>query len=318
MNPKVSIILPVYNGENFIARAIQSALEQTESAIEVIVVDDASTDDTAKIIRNFQDRRLKIFSNEKNRGVSYTRNHALRQAKGEWITPLDADDWYAPERIEKLLQTAHQKNADLVADDLYFIKDDQEKPAGTLFCVAKKGFAQIRTIDPVTFLDLDRQPSRWSPHLGLTKPLIKRSFLSKNRLNYNEKMRNCSDFYLYLNCLLHKARFLTIPEAYYFYRQARKGSLSTKHRLILLEQKYQAGLSLLEQQSVKQDSQILNAVVRFISTTKKDINYHKAVQPFKENNLLVGLSKILSDPHSLSLFMRNFPRMLQRRFLNYP
>lgn len=68
MNPRVSIIIPAYNTDNYIKQAIESALGQTESRIEVIVVDDASTDKTVEVVRTFTDQRLKLLVNESNKG----------------------------------------------------------------------------------------------------------------------------------------------------------------------------------------------------------------------------------------------------------
>lgn len=133
MNPRVSIIIPAYNTDNYIKQAIESALGQTESRIEVIVVDDASTDKTVEVVRTFTDQRLKLLVNESNKGPSYSRNRALKEAKGEWVALLDSDDWYAPNRLEKLLQVAYQKNADLIADDMHLIADDTDSSHNTYF-----------------------------------------------------------------------------------------------------------------------------------------------------------------------------------------
>ncbi|WP_310417709.1 glycosyltransferase family 2 protein [Chamaesiphon sp. OTE_8_metabat_110] len=121
INPQVSIVIPAYNTAVYIGRAIESALKQTLTNIEIILVDDASTDRTLAIANSFTDRRLKVFTNFENLGVSATRNWAISQAQGEWIAVLDSDDWYAPTRLERLLQIASQQHADLIADDLYLV-----------------------------------------------------------------------------------------------------------------------------------------------------------------------------------------------------
>ncbi|MBD2341698.1 glycosyltransferase family 2 protein [Calothrix sp. FACHB-156] len=126
MKPEVSVIIPSYNTENYIYQAIDSALNQTLKNIEIIVVDDASTDGTLNVLKKFNDPRLKILVNPKNIGVAGTRNRALKVAKGQWVAVLDSDDWYAPERLERLLQVAYSEGADMVADDLYFIEDGQD------------------------------------------------------------------------------------------------------------------------------------------------------------------------------------------------
>lgn len=314
MNPKVSINIPAYNAENYIAQAIESALKQNESNIEVIVVDDGSTDQTAEVVKRFTDKRLKLFTNQYNRGTSYTRNRALTESQGEWIAPLDADDWYATERIHKLLQVADRENADLVADDVYFVGDDREQVVASLFCVAKENFNRVRLIDPVTFIELDGKPARKSPHLGLTKPLIKRNFLLQNHLKYHESLQATVDFHLYMMCLINQARFVTIPEAYYYYRRSRSGSLSSGKRLKMLKQKRYANLDFLAQAAVHENPQLLQSISQFVSQIDQELAYYSAIQPLKEKGLFLGLREILRDRARFALLVKQIPELMKRRF----
>ena len=96
----VSIIMPAYNCERFIAEAIRSVLAQTYTDWELIIVDDCSTDNTAQIVASFDDTRIVYQRNEKNVGAALTRNRALQIAKGHYIAFLDADDLWAPEKLE--------------------------------------------------------------------------------------------------------------------------------------------------------------------------------------------------------------------------
>lgn len=96
----VSIIMPAYNCERFIAEAIRSVLSQTYTDWELIIVDDCSTDNTAQIVASFDDTRIVYQRNEKNMGAALTRNKALQIAKGHYIAFLDADDLWTPEKLE--------------------------------------------------------------------------------------------------------------------------------------------------------------------------------------------------------------------------
>src|SRR3989344_7351377 len=99
--PKVSIIVPAYNAEKFMKDAIDSALAQTYSNIEVVVLNDGSTDGTAKIIKPYlKDKRI-IYFEQSNGGVSRARNKAFELSHGDYITFLDADDIYAPTKVEE-------------------------------------------------------------------------------------------------------------------------------------------------------------------------------------------------------------------------
>ena len=100
----VSIIIPAYNTAQYLHRAIESSLRQTYTNIEVIVVDDGSTDETLSVARKYEasDERVRVFTQE-NGGVSVARNHAMSEAKGEYFTFLDSDDWLEDEAVEILL-----------------------------------------------------------------------------------------------------------------------------------------------------------------------------------------------------------------------
>lgn len=100
MCPEVSVIMSVYNGEKYLEEAIDSILNQTFNDFELVIVDDGSFDQTAAIIKNYKDPRIKYFY-QKNRGASHGRNRCIKESKGEYIACMDSDDISVPERIEK-------------------------------------------------------------------------------------------------------------------------------------------------------------------------------------------------------------------------
>jgi glycosyltransferase involved in cell wall biosynthesis len=99
--PLLSIVMPVYNTEKFIKETINSLLNQTFKDFELLIVDDASTDNSIEIIKSFIDERIKIFTNDKNRGIVYSRNRGNSLACGKYIAPFDADDIALPDKFEK-------------------------------------------------------------------------------------------------------------------------------------------------------------------------------------------------------------------------
>jgi glycosyltransferase involved in cell wall biosynthesis len=99
--PALSIIMPVYNTEKYIKETIESLLNQTFTDFELIVVDDACTDDSINIIKSFRDDRIKIITNNSNKGIVKSRNTGLALAVGEYIAPFDSDDIALPEKFEK-------------------------------------------------------------------------------------------------------------------------------------------------------------------------------------------------------------------------
>ncbi len=98
-DPAVSVVIPLYNREKYIARAIDSVLAQTYNDFELIVIDDGSTDNGSEVVKQYDDQRIKIVS-QQNAGVSSARNAGIDLAKGKWIAFLDSDDQWLPEKLQ--------------------------------------------------------------------------------------------------------------------------------------------------------------------------------------------------------------------------
>lgn len=107
----VSIITPVYNSEKYISETIKSVLSQSYSNWELIICDDCSTDNTAKVIKEFNDKRIKFISLNENSGAAVARNKALENSTGKFIAFLDADDIWKPNKLEEQLNFMFNNNA---------------------------------------------------------------------------------------------------------------------------------------------------------------------------------------------------------------
>lgn len=122
---KVSIIIPAYNVEKYIERCIKSAINQTLKEIEIIIVNDGSTDSTHNIIKeHFSGMKEIVIVNKQNEGVSVARNHGVKIAKGAYIQFLDGDDWIEPTACEKMYMFAKEENFEIVVADLYYDDDN--------------------------------------------------------------------------------------------------------------------------------------------------------------------------------------------------
>ena len=113
--PLVSIITPLYNSEKFIAETIESVLTQTYTNWEMLIVNDCSKDNGASIVEKYskKDKRIKLFNNEKNMGVSFTRNRAIDLSNGKYIAFLDSDDLWYKEKLKKQIRMMEEKNISL-------------------------------------------------------------------------------------------------------------------------------------------------------------------------------------------------------------
>ncbi|MFR2535249.1 MAG: glycosyltransferase family 2 protein [Clostridia bacterium] len=123
---KVSIIIPIYNGEKFIRQCIQSIRKQTYKNIEIICIDDGSTDDTKKVLQELSkiDNRIMIIAKE-NEGVSIARNAGIQKATGDYITFIDIDDWIEIDWIEKLVEKIEEEECEVIRGN--FVKENEQR-----------------------------------------------------------------------------------------------------------------------------------------------------------------------------------------------
>ena len=138
MKPKVSVIIPTYNRAAKVRNAVESALDQTFSDIEVIVVDDGSSDDTGKILQEAYGDRIRYFA-QANQGVSAARNKGLAEARGEWIALLDSDDVWEKEKLEwqfKALERFGSRCGGCYTDTRFFNYPE----ARTMFQLAEESY----------------------------------------------------------------------------------------------------------------------------------------------------------------------------------
>lgn len=116
--PDISIIVPIYNAEKYINKCIDSILNQTKKELEIILVNDGSTDNTESIIKSYKDKRIKYFKNT-NHGIGYTRNYGISKSTGKYIMFLDSDDYLEKTACEKLFNKIEKDKLDIVMCNFY-------------------------------------------------------------------------------------------------------------------------------------------------------------------------------------------------------
>lgn len=211
-----SVIIPAYNVSGIIGRAIRSAAAQTLPPLEILVIDDCSTDDTVEVARALAREipALRVLSTSVNGGPAAARNVGLRGAQAEWIALLDADDAWKPGRLERLAEVASATSADFVADNLVMwdpVADAQFKPSYYELSEPRK---------QITLLDMFRADDNFDfskTSFSLTKPICRRKFLDDHKLEYNENLKVGEDFALLAESLFNGAKVILIEEAYYIY-----------------------------------------------------------------------------------------------------
>ena len=228
MNPKVSVIVPVYNTEKYLEKCLDSLVNQTLTDIEIICVNDGSTDGSLAILNKFaaDDFRIKVI-NQNNKGQSAARNAGLSAAKGEYIGFLDSDDFADNSMFEKLYYSAKKNDSDLImcAVNLYNDKTSQVSSDDPYFGL--KIFEQQTNSD--MFFDNVFSYEQCKDFLFRIcvvpwNKLIKANFLKENNIKFVEGL-SFEDNIFCLELLLKAKRISLFKDALPFYR------ISTQHSL---------------------------------------------------------------------------------------
>lgn len=228
MPKSISVIIPAYNVAGCVSTAIHSALSQSLAPAEIVVVDDASTDDTAAVVADIarDHPSVRLIQMPLNRGAATARNMGLESCCSEWIAILDSDDRYLPHRLEYLVAKAEEAQLDLAADNFYNYDVVADKIVG--IAIPPEVIGSCLTLDRYSFVRNCMTNMAGAVDLGLLKPILRRSFVEAARLRYPEDIRHGEDFIFYLTALVRRAKFAVFPEAHYVYTQ-RLGSVSGKH-----------------------------------------------------------------------------------------
>jgi glycosyltransferase involved in cell wall biosynthesis len=125
--PVVSVLMPAFNAEKYIAQAIESILQQSFSEFELIILNDGSSDDTLLIIERFQDQRIRLINLEQNQGLVNARNRLVEEARGKYLAFLDSDDVAMPGRLQKQVEFLEQGGADLCGSACYSLYEGKGK-----------------------------------------------------------------------------------------------------------------------------------------------------------------------------------------------
>ncbi len=224
MMPRVSVIMANRNGAAHIADALRSVLAQSLAELEVIVVDDASTDPSPRIVEEMaaEDARIRLIRRMSAGGPAAARNDALQRARGDFVAIVDADDMILPDRLQTLVTAAEWEGADIVADDLVLFQDNASAPPRRLLSGDTPCW-----IGAEAWVRANRPFGR-GPQLGYLKPVIRREALLRHHVAYDERLRIAEDYDLVLRLLLAGAAMRLLPRPGYLYRR-HGGSIS--HRM---------------------------------------------------------------------------------------
>jgi succinoglycan biosynthesis protein ExoO len=297
--PLVSVIVANYNCEAYIRKSISSALNQTIKNIEVILVDDKSTDGSLEIASELaaEDGRLKVISLKNNSGPSAARNKAFEVAQGEWIAIMDSDDWMHPHRLKKLLNSAKEKHADIVVDDLYVFSDSEEF---TPHCYLGDAYDSPHWVSPMEFIRSNSFSINNGPGYGVLKPLIRREIIQKYDIQYDESLKNSEDYDLVLKLMLAGANYLIIPYLGYYYRK-HHASISYRLDVDMLANMIEADKKT--KSLIPADNTGLFAAANFRhQSIKMMLSFQKTIEALKNRQYLIAVLEVVRNPSSVAYF----------------
>jgi succinoglycan biosynthesis protein ExoO len=304
MAPVVSLVMANYNGARHLAEAVASAQRQTLADWELILVDDASTDDSLAVAVALAqaDPRIKVLAQARNRGPAAARNRALAAARGAWIAVVDSDDVMLPDRLERLLARAEAEGAQIVADDQMVCSADL---SGGAPLIGKATARRLANVDLKTFIDSSRLYSRL-PDLGFLKPMIRADFIARSGARYDEALRIGEDFHFVLALLAAGARLSLEPEPLYLYC---KHTASISHRfkpevlaaILAADERVRAGLA---------DPAAARAMTRRIEGMKSWAVHEQVMAEAKAGRWLHAARTAAARPHAWRLISRPLRRRL--------
>lgn len=310
----VSILLPAYNSRHLIGTAIQSVLNQTLRRFELIVINDCSADDTAKVVERFarNDGRIKLLHTERNVGPAAARNVGFDAACGRWIALLDSDDAYIPERLARLLDLAEANAADMVSDNLWMMP-----VGGTPYLLIPPdllGRPQHLTAAEFIYRNLG-DPKNLRLSYGFMQPMIRRDFLLEHGIRYDERNRFGEDFMLYVACLRAGACWWVTPEVYYHYA-TRPGSLTEVQSSGDLRRIAQLEEDFLRDPVVSRDAALRKALRQHKAKIDRLYYYRAFTDAIKQGRLgeagRLLVQSPLSSMYILLETMRQTPNILRK------
>ena len=210
----VSIVLPVYNSDRYLQRCVRSVLAQTHRDLEIIIVNDGSTDDSGAICDNLQreDPRIIVFHNA-NSGVSASRNFGMDKVHGDFITFIDSDDYVEPDYIEKILQSVDE-DTDFVLCNFSMINDDTGN---------KSNYETVSPGNNKTETLRDLFVHGWIFIIGI---LFRTRFLKQNHLRFPEHINYTEDIWFLTRAVVYARKVQKVTDVLYNYNVSNPVSIT--------------------------------------------------------------------------------------------
>lgn len=310
--PIVSVIIACHNSGRFLDDCLTSVARQTLRNIEIIVVDDASDDDSRSIVARFMDSdsRFELIRCETQGGPARARNFALEICRGQWIAILDSDDLLHPERLALLVQAAEDDGCNIVADNQILFQDAPGRDARPLL---EGDLARRPSVVSCAQYVRSNSLNGRSAALGYLKPLFRRSLIEASTLRYNPELPIAEDYDFVFRLMLAGGKLKTFPYLTYYYRRHPSStsfrlSRDALVRMLQGDAISRAGLSL--QLSPKIEG-ALQARRRSIEIA---LAFTDLVRALKSRDWRRAVTEIVSTPAATALLTGVLRDRIKRRF----
>lgn len=222
--PKVSVIIPVYNAEKYLHKCVDSVINQTLDDIEIILVDDGSTDNSPVICDDYERKHdnIKVFHKE-NGGLSSARNMGMDKATGEYIGFVDSDDYIAPEMYEKLYHASKKLGCDMAICNYQVVKDSN------MLSIGKIEFPENRRVNQNEVRTLMQTSNKRGFLWFVWKSIYKRDLLQQNGVRFIEG-NIIEDTPFNMEAMLCSEGIVFFNEPLYYYEQTDNSLMRSKHK----------------------------------------------------------------------------------------
>lgn len=304
--PTVSVLVPAFNAIPFLNRSVNSALEQTLKSVEIIIVDDSSTDGTLELARRLSDTypNVRVVALLENGGPAAARNAAIAAATGDWLAILDADDAYDTDHLEGLCKIAEEHRADVVLSNFSFFD-----PVSQV-----RGADGVPSQDPPRVITRHEYVAHSRPFLdnqdwGLLKPMLSTAFVRQRSISYPTHSRHGEDFLMMLDCLLAGGRIVVSPRPTYLYSHRGSGWSRTivDYRAVAAQ-----SAALLHDPRIAHDTEMLRQLKSRISAVKRLAGEVEGRNLFDKSALVDLTLRSFSDYYVCRAAMR----LVLKRLLN--
>lgn len=212
---RITVIMPVYNGEKYLKEAVESILKQTYSDFMLLCIDDCSSDRSVDILQQFQDARIKVIKNEENRGIAYTRNRGLEMSETEYIAFLDDDDIALPYRLEHEIRYLDSH------PEIQVVGGHQRQIDGHGNDMNKQWSVCLNPDYICAYLLLNNTVVNGST-------MVRREFIEQYHIRFKDNMCGAEDYLFWVECSLH-GKIKNLDEVFLLWRVA--GQNETFHMI---------------------------------------------------------------------------------------